>query len=379
MDDPWKEYSTKQKPSDQPISLFSQVLGKIGLRDSSRSNIRPTTPYTNSSLAHAYNGLGWSQYYKKKYLQAAEKFKIARTDREYFLDSSRGLGLALYEAGQFKQAANNLKYVVKSNPDELKLAYKLDMSVLISWDVASAREYFLKNLVHYPLRSSLYMGLGWLHYRGKNPDLGIEYFLKAISLDPEFALTDEFKSLLAKERFGWQIYNKFGWAYYEKHDHRNAIKMFQNALKEQPNKSESRKGMGYALNKLGKLSEAVKYLNQALKLNNDPNPVKEIISGDATISPYSATTTARTTLGDLLLKQGKPYEAIALFKDELELRPNLAVAHEGLGWSYLELNQLTQSRTAFKAALKAQPLSYLTHKGLREIKKRIADIKLSQN
>ena len=318
-----------------------------------------------------------SQYYKKKYLQAAEKFKIARTDREYFLDSSRGLGLALYQAGQFKQAANNLKFVVKSNPGQLNLAYKLDMSILMSWDVVSARKYFLKNLVHYPLRSSLYIGLGWLSYKGKNPDLGIEYFLKAISLDPGFALTDEFKTLLAKERFGWQIYNKFGWAYYEKHDHKNALIMFQNALKEQPNKSESRKGMGYALNKVGKLSESVKYLNQVLELNNDPNPVKEIISGENTISPYSATTTARTTLGNILLKQGKPYEAITLFKDELELRPNFAVAHDGLGWSYLELNQLTQSRTAFKAALKAQPLSYLTHKGLREVKQRIAGIKLS--
>ena len=379
MDDPWKEYSTKQKPSTQPISLFSQVLGKLGLRDSSRNNIRPATPSSSSSLAHAYNGLGWSQYYKKKYLQAAEKFKIARADREYFLDSSRGLGLSFYEAGQFKQAANNLKFVVKSNPDQLDLAYKLDMSILMSWDVSSAREYFLKNLIHYPLRSSLYMGLGWLNYRGKNPDLGIEYFLKAISLDPEFALTDEFKTLLAKERFGWQIYNKFGWAYYEKNDQKNAIIMFQYALKEQPNKSESRKGMGYALNKVGKLSEAVKYLNQVLELNNDPNPVKEIISGDSSIAPYSATTTARTTLGGIFLKQGKPYEAIALFKDELELRPNLAAAHDGLGWSYLELNQLTPSRTAFKAALKAQPLNYLTHKGLREVKQRIAKIKLAQN
>ena len=379
MDDPWKEYSTKQKPSAQPISFFSQMLNKIGLSNSSRNNIRPATSSSSSSLAHAYNGLGWSQYYKKKYLQAAEKFKIARTDREYFLDSSKGLGLALYEAAKFKQAANSLKIVVKSDPDQLNLAYKLDMSILMSWDVASAREYFLKNLVHYPLRSSLYMGLGWLNYRGKNPDLGIEYFLKAISLDPEFALSEEFKTLLVKERFGWQIYNKFGWAYYSKHDHINALIMFQNSLKEQPNKSESRKGIGYALNKAGKLSESAKYLNQVLELNNDPNPVKEMISGDNTISPYSATTTVRTKLGNILLKQGKPYEALKVFKDELDLRPNLAVAHEGLGWSYLELNQLTQSRTAFKAAIKAQPLSYLTYKGLREVKERIAGSKLRHN
>ena len=376
MDNPWREYSTKQKPFAPPISLFSQVLDKLGLRDSDRNNIPPVIP-SSISLAHAYNGLGWSQYHKKKYLQAAKKFKIARTDREYFVESSRGLGLALYEAGQFKQAANTLKSVVKLDPGQLDLAYKLDMSILMGWDATSAREYFSKNLVHYPLRSSLYMGLGWLNYRDKNPDLGIEYFLKAISLDPGFALTDEFKTLLAKERFGWQIYNKFGWAYYEKHNYKDAIIMFQNALKEQPNKSESRKGMGYALNKVGKLSEAAKYLDQALSLNNDPNPVTEMISGDNTIAPYLTVTTARTTLGNILLKQGKLYEAIALFQDELKFRPNLAVAHDGLGWSYLGLNELTQSRIAFKAALKNDPLNYLTHKGLREVKQRIAAIKLS--
>jgi tetratricopeptide (TPR) repeat protein len=379
MDDPWDEYSSKQKPVTPGITLFSQMLDKLGLRDSILSNSHPVIPTSHNSLAHAYNGLGWSQYYKKKYLKAAKKFEIARRDREYFIDSSRGLGLALYNSGQFKEAANALKIIVKLNPDQLDLAYKLDTSILMSWDATSAREYFSKNLINYPLRSSLYMGLGWLIYRDRNSDLAIEYFLKAISLDPGFALSPEFKTLLAKNRFGWQVYNKFGWAYYEKQDYKNAIIMFQSALKEQPNKSETRKGMGYALNKLGKLSESVTYLNQVLELNNDPNVVKEIISGTNTISPYSATTTVRTTLGNILLKQGKPYEAIALFKDALELKPKLAAAHDGLGWSYLTLNQLTQSRTAFKAALKIQPHNYLTHKGLRQIKQKIANIKLSQN
>ena len=377
MDDPWKEYSTTQKPSKPPISFFSKVIKKLGLIDSIPKNTYSELPSSSTSLAHAYNGLGWSQYYKKKYLQAAEKFKIARTDREYFIESSRGLGLSLYEAGKFKLAANALKFVAKLNPDQT-LVYKLDMSILMGWDAATAREYFTKNLVHYPLRSSLYMGLGWLNYKDMNRDLAIEYFLKAISLDPSFALTDEFKTLIAKERFGWQIYNRLGWAYYEQLDYTNAILMFKNSLRKQPNKSESRKGIGYVLNKTDKLPEAAKYLSQALALNNDPNPVIEMISGNHTIAPYSKITTARTTLGNIFLKQGKPYEAIELFQEELKFRPNLAVAQDGLGWSYLKLNQFIQSRTAFKNAIKNQPLNYLTHKGLKEVKQRIANNKLKR-
>ena len=73
-----------------------------------------------------------------------------------------------------------------------------------------------------------------------------------------------------------------------------------------------------------------------------------------------------------MLKQNNPFEAIALFQQELEIRPNLAVALNGLGWSYLKLNRLTESRTAFKAAIESQPLNNLTYKGLREVKQKIA-------
>jgi Flp pilus assembly protein TadD len=57
------------------------------------------------------------------------------------------------------------------------------------------------------------------------------------------------------------VYNRFGWTYYEKQDYKNLIVMFQTALKEQPHKSETRKGLGYILAKLGKLDPAAKYLN----------------------------------------------------------------------------------------------------------------------
>jgi tetratricopeptide (TPR) repeat protein len=218
--------------------------------------------------------------------------------------------------------------------------------------------------------------LGWINYRNKNPDLGIEYFLKAISLDPNFALTDEFRTLLAKERFGWQVYNRFGWAYYQKQDYKNAFTMFQKSSIEMPNKSESLKGMGYALGKTGKLIESEKYLNQALALNIDPTPVKEMMSGNNAIAPYLMVTTTRTTLGNIILDDN-PNRAIALFQSELILRPNLAAAHDGLGWAYLKIKHLTKSRIAFMAALKNEPLNNRSHKGLKEVKQQIANINLN--
>ena len=379
--DPWDTYYEKQNNylnNGTDVSLLTQLLDKIGLSNSGKNKPLQVMSPSKSSLAHAYNGLGWSQYNKKKYLQASKKFIIARTDREYFNEASRGLGLALYEAGKFRHAANALKTAFKAYPEELSLAYKLDMSILMSWNNEAAKKYFTDNLIYYPLRSSLYMGLGWINYRNKNPDLGIEYFLKAISLDPNFALTDEFRTLLANERFGWQVYNRFGWAYYQKQDYKNAFTMFQKSSMEMPNKSESLKGLGYTLGKTGKLAESAKYLNQVLALNVDPTPVKEMISGNDTIAPYLMVTTARTTLGNIILADN-PNRAIALFQSELNLRPNLAAAHDGLGWAYLQINHLTESRTAFMAALKNQPLNNRSHKGLKEVKQKIANINLNDN
>ena len=144
-----------------------------------------------------------------------------------------------------------------------------------------------------------------------------------------------------------------------------------------PNKSESLKGIGYALAKTGKMTESEKYLNQALALNIDPTPVNEMISGNDAIAPYLMITTARTTLGNIILDDN-PNKAIALFQSELNLRPSLAAAHDGLGWAYLKINHLTESRTAFMAALKNQPLNNRSHKGLKEVKQKIVNINLNE-
>jgi Flp pilus assembly protein TadD len=102
-----------------------------------------------------------------------------------------------------------------------------------------------------------------------------------------------------------------------------------------------------------------------------------MVSGNDAIAPYLMVTTARTTLANLILADN-PNRAIALFQSELSLRPNLAAAHDGLGWAYLKINHLTESRTAFMAALKNQPLNNRSHKGLKEVKQKIANISLNE-
>lgn len=331
------------------------------------------------SIAHATNGLGWSQYRKRRYQLAAEKFLMAGKHNEFAVDSAKGLGLSYYEMGKFKNAAEALKAAYDVNPNDHEIAYKLDWSILRGWESQQAADYFERSLQHYPLRASLYMGRGWIHYKENQPDLAVEYFLKTISLDPDFALSEEFKKMLTKERYGWQVYNRLGWAYYQNENYNKSLEMFQTSLRTQPNKSEARKGMGYNLFKLGRYKLAVKFLDQCLRINPDPNPIMETITDQEAVVSFELETTARTKLGRIYNLLDKPREAVVHFQQELELRPQQADALDGLGWAYLKLNRLAESRTSFTAALQRQPLNPKSHKGLVEVKLRLASEKLESN
>lgn len=150
------------------------------------------------SMAHAYNGLGWSQYQKKQYEYAIEKFLKSIEHEDYEASSAKGLGLSLYATKNYQDAVPYLKVASMYDPDNKDLAYKLDWSILRSDSINNSKIHFENILKERPLSASPYMALSWIHYNLRKPDLAVEYFLKAISLDPDFALTQEFMELLKR-------------------------------------------------------------------------------------------------------------------------------------------------------------------------------------
>ena len=184
-------------------------------------------PSDKFGTAHAYNGLGWSQFKKKQYHYAIKKFVKSVQHEDYKIDASKGLGLSLFAINEYKDAVPYLETALLHDPGNKELGYKLDWAILKSETPQSSKVYFEKILKEHPLLASPYMALGWVHYKEGKPDLAIEYFLKAISLDPDFALSPKFIELLSKERFGWQVYNSLGWSYFQYGRNDKAMKMFK--------------------------------------------------------------------------------------------------------------------------------------------------------
>ena len=332
---------------------------------------KPSTEL-NKSLARAYNGLGWSQFHKGQFHLALEKFKQSRKHEEFASDSLRGIGLSYFHLKKYKDSASYLKFVHDNHPDEKQGIYELDWSVLRSWGDMRARQYFEQEIRVDPLRASLYMGMGWIHYKNGKPDLAVEFFLKAISLDPDSVVSDEFFNLLASQRFGWQVYNRLGWAYYHERKFNRSIEMFQTSMKERPDRATAHKGIGYNLYQMKKYASAIKYLQQALVLDPASAPVMETVLDAGSHESLKIKTTARTKLARAYYHSGNYLKAIQYYKTDLTYHPRYTDAYAGLGWAYLKLYRLTESRAAFTESLKQEPLNPRSHKGLKEVKQRLA-------
>jgi len=331
-----------------------------------------SSPTQTFALAKAYSGLGFSQIGKKQYQLAIQNFEKIKGRQEYESHWTRGLGMAYYHLGQYEKATKYLIVADTLTPNHKRIIYKLDWSILRSWDTTTAKEYFLAKARRKPLRASVYMSIGWIEYQHGDPDLGVEYFLKAISLDPEIAASDDFKSILAKERFGWQVYNHIGWAYYHRNKLEESIKMFNTALASQSRSSEAMKGLGYSFHKMKQWEEAEAHLRRSIKRNPNTHPVTEKKRGNEPGLKIDIVTNARTKLARTLFQQKKYKEALEHWLEALNHHRDWPEVHDGLGWTYLNLNRLAESREAFNRAIRHQPLNPLSHKGLNEVKYRMA-------
>ena len=330
-------------------------------------NHKPSERIT-SGLAKAYYGLGLSQLEKHQYESALENFKKVLTHPAFQFEGAKGLGLAHYYLNQFDNAAKSLITADSLRPGLKELAPPLNGSILLSWNREAALEFFLQRVKNYPLQASGFSGLGWIYYKNGQPDLGVEYLLKSIALDPEMAFTEDFKSMLDRERFGWQVQNHLGWAHYQRKNYQKSLTMFTGALEKSKRSSEALKGLGYTHYKIGNLSEAKSFLMHCITRNPDTRPVKETVPGIEPDAEIELLTNARTLLAQIYLDE-KNYEgALRLYSEESVKNPDWPVVQAGLGWSLLNLNRLDESQEAFQRAVRQQPLNPSSQRGLREAK-----------
>jgi superkiller protein 3 len=156
-------------------------------------------------------------------------------------------------------------------------------------------------------------------YNNEWYELAIEYYQKALSIDPNYAAP----------------YNRMGIAYAELENHTQAISCYQKALSIDPNFAAAYCNMGVAYNRLKNYTQAIKYYQKALSI--DPND--EIV--------YLQMGVAYTNLGDFT-------QALSYLQKAVSIDPNFAKPYSIMGLIYLY--QMRSKRKAIECYQKAARL-----------------------
>lgn len=200
------------------------------------------------------------------------------------------------------------------------------------------------------------------------------HLLNTDGLDGETAglLTGYYQSFKLASGIGLShnIHNNLGLAYDRIGKYEEAIKELNEALRLNPGYIEVHNNLGVTYDRRGMHEEAVNELKVALKLNPDYTEAHcnlgniyassgkfEEAAGELLealrINPDFAM--AHNNLGNIYALQKRNEEAIQEFKEALRINPDYASAHNNLGNVYAETGMLEDALREFQEALRLDP------------------------
>jgi tetratricopeptide (TPR) repeat protein len=208
------------------------------------------------------------------------------------------LGSALVRKGQVDEGIAQLQKALQIDPAYAD-AYSFMGSALIQkGQVDAATGYYQKAVQLNTSDPAAYNNLGIISLRSDQLDQAIEYYKKAVAMKPSSA----------------EIRYNLGNAFARKESWKDAIACYTAALSLEYAPIEGARvenNLGMALQRLGKVDEALEHFNHALQLNAN----------------YAE---AHCNLGRMLAQQGQRDEAVAHLKEALRLRPGYEQAKEQL-------------------------------------------------
>lgn len=124
-----------------------------------------------------------------------------------------------------------------------------------------------------------------------------------------------------------------------------AIREYEYALRLNPDYTDAHVNLGVALAESGRSADAVRHYEEALRLN-----------------PHCAE--AYMNLGNVLVAQRKPGDAIRQYEEALQLRPDYAEAHMNFGNALAQAEKMPEAMEHWEQALQINPDDAKTHYNL---------------
>ncbi|NEP89600.1 MAG: tetratricopeptide repeat protein [Okeania sp. SIO2C2] len=215
---------------------------------------------------------------------------------------------------------------------------------------------------------AIYKTLGNIFHKIGEIDKAKEWYLKAISQQPEWAeVHANLGSLYAQEK-QWQL----------------AIKSYQEAISIKPNVPGFYRNLGKIWQQIGKRELAKDCQEQALSLEAQYPQASEylkqgkswleneeiesaIANFQKAIKLNPSLANAYQNLGDAVAKQGELTEAINYYQRSIQIQPNLWVAHHKLGKIFQEIGELDAAISSFHLSIEINPNFPWSYKKLADI------------
>lgn len=255
---------------------------------------------THPSLAEPYAHLGLLEARQEHYKEAIPLYRKALLLSPGFPGLRLNLALALFKAGDLKQAIPQFNILLKaapaSSPEATRYTILLGMAHYGVGQFTDAAPYLRAaadgDSQNLPIRLALAHSLLW----SKQYSKVMEVYKEILTLDPDSAEAD----MLAGEALD------------EMKDTPAAIEMFRKAVKAKPDQPNAHFGLGYLLWTQKQYAEAIAELKAELAI--DPNHAQSLLY-----------------IADSQVQMNQYAEATPLLQQALKIEPTLGLAHLDLG------------------------------------------------
>jgi tetratricopeptide (TPR) repeat protein len=234
------------------------------------------------------------------------------------------LGFVYFERGYFEQAEAFFGQALKNDPKSAEALYGLGSAYLQQQKTKDARECFQRALqLHagYPgTPPNAWNNLGILAAREGDTDVAIQYFQRAIQIDPAHSIALQ----------------NLGRAYRQKKDWPQAKRMLERALALNPDDPEANYSLGMVYAQQNETERAYDYLQQAL-------------------AARPAYPEALNNLGILYLRTRRPEEAKRSFEESIRVAPAYDQAYLNLARVYAIQGDREKAKAVLQELLKQHP------------------------
>jgi len=176
-----------------------------------------------------------------------------------------------------------------------------------------------------------------LAYKNRVPE-AIRVFEKALRIEPDYA----------------EGHQDLGNALWQVGKRQEAMQEYEYALRFNPDYADAYVTLGTALIKLGRPEDAIRQYEEALRIYS---------SRSYRLIKYGCVAT-HVSLGNVLWTQGKPDDAIRHYEEALQIDSNSAPAHVNLGNALLSQGNAQDATAQYEAALRINPDDAETHYNL---------------